>query len=146
MRGIIAVEIAECQQLTSWFLLFSWLGSRICPLRCRGEPGHATEKASTARPAPKQRPWQLASAWWSSQNLALPRVLHRRVRDSTSYMALLGMTLFYTRTWQKVGTLGVFFQLLLHLWKLHFIMSRARNVNPSRSADTEALIWVWYAL
>lgn len=44
------------------------------------------------------------------------------------------------------GNTGCFFQLLLHLWKLHFIMSRMRNLSPSCFADTEALTFVWCLL
>lgn len=43
----------------------------------------------------------------------------------------------------KCGNTACFFQLLLHLWKLHFIMSRVRNLSPSCFADTEAPTFVW---
>lgn len=36
----------------------------------------------------------------------------------------------------ECGNAGCFFQLLLHLWKLHFIMSRVRNLSPSCFGDT----------
>lgn len=106
MKGLNAVKIAECQLLTSWFLLFSWVWSRICSLCCWGQPGYATKKASTARPSSKQHTKQLASARWSSQNLALSWVFHRKVRELWSNFFWVSSTL---KTWQDMGIRGIFF-------------------------------------
>lgn len=46
----------------------------------------------------------------------------------------------------ECGNTGCVSQLLLHLWKLHFIMARVRHLSPSHFADTEALTFVWCLL